>query len=414
MNTDIANWCRYCTGCQAAKVVRHNKPVFGKFEEPTERFDHVHVDLVGPLPYSDGFKYLLTCVDRFTRWPEAIPIKDIRAETVADAFFGVWVARFGTPATITTDRAQFESRLWDTLCNQFGITRNRTTSYHPRSNSMVERRHRQLKAPIMAHETPNPWTATLPAVLLGIRSAVKETLGRSVAKMAYRMTLRLPGDFTENYTVDANTDLVNYSDRLRVAMSRLPLSPPRETNQKDTLQYKELDTCSHVFLQRIAIAPSLTTPYDGPYKVVARRGRVFKVLIKGKVETVTADRVKPAHIERTPKDEQTRQSTAMSKTTAIQPRAKIHEPQKAVVGIRSTASSTPSEAGVCTKQSLNRRSTVKTKATAPEVSRRGEKPGKQSNTKATLYKAPHVRNATTSRANGRYDGIEHIHEFLCI
>ena len=127
MNTDIANWCRYCTGCQAAKVSHHNKRVFGKFEEPTERFDHVHVDLVGPLPYSDGFKYLLTCVDRFTRWPEAIPRKDIRAETVADAFFGGWVARFETPATITTDRgAQFESRLWDTLCNQFGITRNRT------------------------------------------------------------------------------------------------------------------------------------------------------------------------------------------------------------------------------------------------------------------------------------------------
>ena len=63
MNTDIANWCRYCTGCQAAKVSRHNKPVFGKFEEPTERFDHVHVDLLAPLPYSVGFKYLLTCVD---------------------------------------------------------------------------------------------------------------------------------------------------------------------------------------------------------------------------------------------------------------------------------------------------------------------------------------------------------------
>ena len=173
MNTDIANWCGYCTGCEAAKVSRHNKPVFGKFEEPTERFDHVHVDLVGPLPYSKGFKYLLTCVDRFTRWPEAIPIKDIRAKTVADAFFGEWVARFRTPATITMDRgAQFESRLWDTLCNQFGITRNRTTSYLPQSSGMVERFHRQLKAAIMAHETPNPWTTTLPAVLLGIRSAM--------------------------------------------------------------------------------------------------------------------------------------------------------------------------------------------------------------------------------------------------
>ena len=221
----------------------------------------------------------------------------------------------------------------------------------------------------MAHETPNPWTTTLLAVLFGIRSDVKETLGRSAAEMAYGMTLRLPGDFTGNYTVDANTDLENNSDRLRVAKSRLRLSPTQKTNQKDTFQYKELNTCSHVFLRRIAIAPPATAPYDGPYKVVARSGRVFKVLFKGKVETVTADRVKPSHIERMPEDEQTRQSTAMSKTMATRPMAKIHEPQTAVVGKKSTATSTPSEAGVCTKQSLNGQSTVKTKATAPEVSR---------------------------------------------
>ena len=120
---------------------------------------------------------------------------------------------------------------------------------------------------------------------------------------------------------------------------------------------------------------------------------------------MTADRVKPVHIERTPEDEQNRQSTAMSKTTAIRPMVKINEPQTGVVGKRCTATSTPSEARVCTKQSLNGQSTVKTKATAPEVSRRGEKPVEQSNTKATLYKAPHVRNTTTSFANGRYDGI---------
>ena len=49
--------------------------------------DHVHIDIVGPLPYSDGSKDLLTCADRFTLWPEAIPLLDIRTETVADAFF---------------------------------------------------------------------------------------------------------------------------------------------------------------------------------------------------------------------------------------------------------------------------------------------------------------------------------------
>ena len=94
---------------------------------------------------------------------------------------------------------------------------------------MVARFHSQLKVAIMAHDSPNPWTITLPTLLLGVRSAVKERLGRSAAEMIYGTTLRLPGEFTKQYTVDANTDLENYSDKLRVAMSRLRLCPPRDT-----------------------------------------------------------------------------------------------------------------------------------------------------------------------------------------
>ena len=102
------------------------------------------------------------------------------------------ISSFGTPATITMDRgAQFKSKLWNNLCNQFRIVRNRTTSYHPQSSGMVERFHRQLKAAIMAHESPSPWTMTLPAVLLGLRFAVKVLLGRSAVEMIYSRTLRL-------------------------------------------------------------------------------------------------------------------------------------------------------------------------------------------------------------------------------
>ena len=54
---------------------------------------------------------------------------------------------------------------------------------------MVERFHRQQKAAIMAHESPNPWTTTLPAVLLGARPAVKDLLGRSAAEMIHCTTL---------------------------------------------------------------------------------------------------------------------------------------------------------------------------------------------------------------------------------
>ena len=88
-----------------------------------------------------------------------------------------------------------------------------------------------IKTYIMAHESPNPWTTTLPAVLLGAGSAVKELLGRSAAELIYDTTLRLPGEFTQKYTANAHTDLDNYSDtRSHVASPFVPTA--RHTSEK--------------------------------------------------------------------------------------------------------------------------------------------------------------------------------------
>ena len=157
--------------------------------------------------------------------------------------------------------------------------------------------------------------------MLGARYAVKELLGRSAAEIVYGTTLRLLGEFSHKYNVDAHTDLDNYSDKLCVAMSRLRLCPPHDLTQNNIFQYKEIDTCSHVFLRWIAIAPSLTAPYDGPYKVIVRSGRVMKILVKGKVEMVCFDRVKPAHLDNEPtigteKQRKTQNNTKNSKNTA--------------------------------------------------------------------------------------------------
>ena len=92
------------------------------------------------------------------------------------------------------------------------------------------------------------WTISLPVVLPGPRSAVKELLGRSATEIVYGTTLRLPGEFLHKYNVDAHTGLDNYSDKLRLAMSRLRLCPPRDSTQNNIFKYKEIVTCSHVFL----------------------------------------------------------------------------------------------------------------------------------------------------------------------
>ncbi|GFY58559.1 pro-Pol polyprotein [Trichonephila inaurata madagascariensis] len=97
----------------------------------------------GPLPPSQGFSYCLTAIDRFSRLPETYPTSDM---TVVATVIREWIPRFGVPGLITTDQGpQFESHLSRELCACLGISKIRTTPYHPSSNGLVERTHRSLK-----------------------------------------------------------------------------------------------------------------------------------------------------------------------------------------------------------------------------------------------------------------------------
>ncbi|GFT81653.1 gag-Pol polyprotein [Trichonephila clavipes] len=74
-----------------------------------------------------------------------------------------------------------------------GIAKIKTTTYHPKSNVIVKRLHRQLKSAINAHEN-DTWSEIVPIILLDIRTAVKEDLHSSCAKIVYGTNLCLPSD----------------------------------------------------------------------------------------------------------------------------------------------------------------------------------------------------------------------------
>ena len=144
---DALKWTRECIACQRSKVQRHNRTPPQSIEVPDTRFNHIKLDIVH-MPESNGFKYCLTIIDRFSRWPVAVPLKNITAETVTTALLTHWIAHYGTPLTITSDQgAQFESNLFKALA-QFIVTR--TSPYHPASNGNIERWHRTFKAALMS------------------------------------------------------------------------------------------------------------------------------------------------------------------------------------------------------------------------------------------------------------------------
>ncbi|XP_064468634.1 uncharacterized protein LOC135381750 [Ornithodoros turicata] len=251
MNRDVRDWVRTWQSCQRSKVHRHTFTPIGKFDIPDIHFDHVHLDIVGPPPPSSGYCYLLTAGDRYSSWPEATPMADIGR--------------------------QFESTLFNAFTKLLGTTRFRTTSYHPASNGLVERLHLHLKTALMAREERDHWVNHLPLVLLGIRATLKPDLGCSSAEQVYGSALRLPG-FLRPSTIPARPRGV-------------PPAPPT------FLCLPSADPHPYGLLPQDAVRWALTPPYSGPHTILSRGEKTFRIFIRGKPETVSADRIKPAFVE---------------------------------------------------------------------------------------------------------------------
>ena len=300
MSKDIRQWTRSCLHCQRAKVTTHVRAPVESLPMPSSRFESLHVDLVGPLPLSQGFSYLLTVVDRFTRWPEAIPVIDISAETCARAFLTHWMAIFGVPATVTSDRGrQFVSELWKKTATLLGASKSATTAYHPQANGLVERMHRTMKASLKAKLGSDPnWCDTLLVVLLGMRAAVKQDINCSVAEMVYGEQLRLPGEFFTTSAGNWNTDPSVVVD-LRQRMQQVRPVPPvwHGEESRRSFVHTDLPTATHVFVRVDAHKSPLQAPYKGPFNVLERHSKYFKLDLGNIENTVSIDRLKPAFMD---------------------------------------------------------------------------------------------------------------------
>ena len=299
MRQDVSRWARECVPCQQAKIHRHTVPPIQDFTVPAKRFQHIHVDIVS-MPHSNNFNHLLTVVDRFSRWPAAIPIPDMNAETVIDALTHGWIANYGVPEVVTTDRGtQFTSTIWTQLLKNWGAKHITTMAYHPEANGMVERLHRRLKESLIAlgNGHRNQWFWKLPMTLLALRTTIKPDLGASPSELVYGEGVAVPGQLIgppvlsdEELLREQRSTLSN----LRMEVERLQPVPTSTHRRPQTHVPDELATATHVLVRK-GLQPSLTAPYEGPFKILARHETGFRVQFPGRNSDVVAlARLKPA------------------------------------------------------------------------------------------------------------------------
>ena len=293
---DIRRWAKEGIKCQTNKIHQHTKTPVEQCQVPQRRFDHIHVDIVGPFPRSQGATHLLTVIDRFTRWPAAIPLSDTSAQTCARALLAGWIADHGVPADITTDRgAQFSSQLWNNLAQLLGCKLHHTTAYHPQANGLVERMHRQLKCSLKARLKDTNWLDQLPWTLLGLRTTPKVDINATPADMVFGSALTVPADF-----LGGNPTPTAPRQHLRQLRDKIGnLAPPAMShhNKSQHTIHPDLHTAQFVFVLRGGIRKALQPPYEGPFRVLERNQKTFILDWNGRPETVSIDRLKAAYVD---------------------------------------------------------------------------------------------------------------------
>jgi hypothetical protein len=218
-------------------------------------------------------------------------LRSITATECADAFVATWVARFGVPATITTDRGtQFTSAVWSCLCRTLQIKHITTSAYHPQSNGMIERFHRQLKEALRSRQCGTAWAEHVPWVMLGLRAAPKEESGVSAAEAVYAQPLMLPNQFQppEDQAPPQSPQQLSPPLSLPVADS----VRPRTYAEVVAAPLKQLREADFVYIRRGPSGGPFSPPYSGPYKVLVKKDKVFDVQVGTRVESVSVDRLK--------------------------------------------------------------------------------------------------------------------------
>ncbi len=288
MAKDISEHCRSCALCQVKS--KHRPKRAPAIERPVlaEPFESVAVDLVGPLPKGKGgCRYILTYVCLATKWPEAVALRSITAKSVMEGLWSIF-SRTSIPERVLSDQGgQFCGKVMGQLSEWLGIDKVRTSPYHPQTNGAVERMHGTMKGILGKCISDGlDWVEQLSFVMYVLRQMPHADSGYSPFDLVYGFRVRTPLDALYHGLYEAEIDKLNVCDwvmRMAERLERvrdsaaLRVSKSRESR----MQYLNRGTKLREFkvgdlvLYRVpGMTCKLADSWEGPYKIVERKGAV--------------------------------------------------------------------------------------------------------------------------------------------
>ena len=197
LKSDVSKYCKTCHTCQMVGKPNQTIPKaqlqpISAFDEP---FSRILIDCVGPLPRTkSGNEYLLTIMCTSTRFPEAIPLRNIKTKSIVKALIKFFTF-VGLPKSVQSDQgSNFMSGIFQQVMHELGIRQYRSSAYHPESQGALERFLQTLKNMIRSYcfDTEKDWDEGIHLLLFAVRESVQESLGFSPFKLVFGHSVRGP------------------------------------------------------------------------------------------------------------------------------------------------------------------------------------------------------------------------------
>jgi len=270
--TEVRKYCKACSECSTyhrGKLSRQGRlnPLAGA---PQERW---YIDLTGPHPKSDrGHIYILTCMDSFTKWTEAFPLRNKEAETIARVLVEQVFTRFGVPLSILSDQGkEVDCRVMREVCRLFGIEKLRTSAYKPSTN-MVERFHKTMNSILakIVSSHQKDWDTRLPFAMAAYRASRHNSTGYSPNFLMFGREVYGAVDVLYGNTDERNAPKIDYDDFVTQTHSRMTASyaEVRETLRRSAERNKRYYDCK-VKPARFAVGQWVY--YFNPRKLAGRQ-----------------------------------------------------------------------------------------------------------------------------------------------